>query len=184
MSGEKTQHFKYETTDTAVIVFNRATGEKKVFNFTSFSEDIKTKLIGEGLKKKLSADAAVLKDTGEKWGSYDSQYQDLLDGVWVNRSSGADGLSKAHLEFAEAAAKAFGKDLEKIKAALLAMEPDGSNAAGNIVAGERTMYVRGKSKNPKIAAILAEIAAKKANERAKNAKKAAKEDLDDDLDIG
>jgi hypothetical protein len=185
MPGSKTSHFKYSIADGVISILVKATSETLTFSATELPTAMQNELRDYGLKQLLSDRSAALPETSEKVVQMRSTYADLMEGIWTGgRGGDATGLSKAHVEFAEAAAKAFGKDAEVIKAALLAMEPDSSNAAGNTVAGERTLYVREKSKNPKIAAILADVAAAKAKEKAKAAAKAAKESGDGGDDLG
>jgi regulator of protease activity HflC (stomatin/prohibitin superfamily) len=175
MAGSKTSHFKYTVANGKVSVFVKATGETEEFTTDKLPSEIRDEVLSYGLKQLLSDRSAAIPDTSGKVTQMKETYSDLLNGVWTGgRSGDASGLSKAHIEFAEAAAKAKNLDVEAIKASLLAMEPDTENAAGNTVAGDRTLYVREKSKMPSIAAALAEIALEKAKAKAKALKASAK----------
>jgi hypothetical protein len=176
MAGSKTSHFKYTTNSDGVQITTKSSGAVRTFAFNDLSPEMQRTLGIYGLKQKLSDDAASTPDTDGKITVQSETFAKLVNGVWAERSAGdSSGLSKAHIEFAEAAAKAFNKDVEEIKANLLAREPDHEDPkTGNTIAGDRTLYVRAKSKLPRIAAVLADMAAKKAAEKAKSAKLAAK----------
>lgn len=177
MAGSKTSHFKYSTSETGVSITRKSDGTVALYEISKLPPEIIARLAIHGLKQKLSDDVAAIPETNDKVKGQAATFEKLLSGNWTERSAGdPNGLSKSHVEFAEIAAKVFGKNIEEIKAALLAMEPDAENAQGSIVAGQRTLYVREKSKGKKMAAALAELAVEKARLRAKNAKIAAKTD--------
>jgi hypothetical protein len=175
MAGSKTRHFKYTTNETGVTIAHVDGSNTRTFAIGDLPPEMIARLAIHGLKQKLSDDVAAEPDTAAKVIGQSATFAKLQSGVWIERAqSDPNGLTRAQVEFAETAAKVFNKSVEDIKAALLAMEPDSENAAGNTVAGQRTLYIREKSKGKKMAAALAELAVEKARIKARNAKAAAK----------
>jgi hypothetical protein len=175
MAGSKTRHFKYTTDSNGVTISHVDGSSVRTFNIAELSAEMVARLAIHGLKQKLSDDVAAIPTTAAKVTGQAETFAKLKSGVWIERgASDPNGLTRAQVEFAEVAAKVFGKNVDDVKAALIAMEPDSENAAGNTIAGERTLYIRDKSKGKKMAAALADLAVEKARQRAKNLKQAAK----------
>lgn len=162
MAGEKVRKLSYQDIEGGIAI-GPVGAALTNFLATPLPADIKDKLVVFGLKQVLATRAAASLEVADKMTVMAETYETLMAGKWSEKRQGSgtsDDLSQTALDFAVAAAKLTGKDVEDIKGLLLAMAPD-----------ERKEYVAGKSKNPAVKSILLDIAAQRAKERAKAAAK-------------